>query len=223
MLEPIDIDTFHVRRPSTDELCKDLLQALHSASQPLTILRASLDLPNIQTRSVEELRRLLKQTNQEVERLCLFFSYIQQFVLIGSIDAEMTIESLPRLLTHTVEGVHLLFEEAGISLKVEDAATASLLILLDVSRFEQALSAILLVVLGMAVRGDVVTVTSPSPGKILQIVLPPTSLNTMTSQTRLSLALAATNLRSQGAGLMWQEHPFTAQIALPVTGSPVLP
>lgn len=222
MPDSIHSDTLQPTRPTTDELCKDLMQALHTASQPLTILRASLDLTNLAGRSEEEMRRLLKQTEHEVERLCLIFGYIQQFVLVGSIDAQVATESLPDLVAHTVEGVDLLFAEAGISLTVKDIKPTSPLILLDGSRFEYALSAILLVALGVAARGDVVTVSGTPPGTTIEIAILPTSVKTMSSQTRLSMALAAANLRSQGAALTWQENPFSVQIVLPMAESPLL-
>jgi hypothetical protein len=209
---------------ATDALCKDLIQGLHAASQPLTILRASLGVSGMAEQSPEDMRRLLKQSEKEVDRLCQFFNYLQQFVVVESVKAEPEIENLPRLLMHTVEGVDLLFAEAGISLAIQRIEEFPPFVFLDSSRFEQALSTILLVALGRAARGDEVLVTNASSGDFIEISLRQALIGTtsMAADVRLSLALAAANLRSQGAELAWQEHPFTARIALPVAKSPVL-
>ena len=211
---------------ATDALCKDLVQGLHAASQPLTILRASLTSPDIAGKAPEDLQRLLKQSAKEVERLCLLFSYLQQFVLTESIPAESEIEDVPRLLMHAVEGVDVLFAEAGVGLAMYDIERLPRFSLLDSSRFEQALSAILLVVLDKATRGDEVGVARSQHGTSVQIYLrqaPAATAATaaMAADARLSMALAAASLRSQGSELTWQEHPFTAQIAFPITQSPV--
>jgi hypothetical protein len=223
MTKPSHVDSW-TAPSTTDALCKDLVQGLHAASQPLTILKASLDTTGHAQQSTKDMRRLLKQSATEVERLCLLFNYLQQFVALESIKAESELQNLPRLLTHTVEGVDLLFTDAGIRLVIEDIEELVPSALLDSSRFEYALSTILLTALGLSTRGDEVFVTSSIPGTFIQIGTrqPLSAAHTMGADTRLSMALAAANLRSQGAALTWQEHPFTVNIALPVMKPPVL-
>jgi len=44
---------------------------------------------------------------------------------------------------------------------------------------------------------------------------------TVVANARLSMALAAANLRSQGAHMTWKDNPFSVQITLPVADTPV--
>jgi hypothetical protein len=219
-----NVDSWTAPSPTMDALCKDLVQGLHAAAQPLTILKASLDPTNHAEQSTEEMRRLLKQSAKEVDRLCLLFNYLQQFVAIESTKAESEIQNLPNLLTHTIEGIDLLFIDAGVRLVIEDIEQLLPFALLDSSRFEYALSTILLIALGLATKGDEIFVTSSSPGDFIQVRTrqPLSAAHTMGADNRLSMALAAANLRSQGAALTWQENPLTVHIALPVTTAPVL-
>ena len=208
---------------SADALCSDLIDGMHAASQPLTILRASLGAPDVARQTVEELRKLLWHSSKEVERLCVLFNYLQDFVTVESIKAEPEIEDLSGLLSHTLEGVDLLFAEAGVALSCQRSEEATPYVLVDSSRLEQALCGILLVVLGRAVRGDEVVVRTSARGASVEIIVEAAhaAAAAIVTEARLSMALAAANLRSQSAHMTWKDNPFSVQITLPVADTPV--
>jgi hypothetical protein len=208
---------------SVEALCGNLIDGMHAASQPLTILRASLGSPDVARQSVEELRKLLRQSSREVERLCVLFNYLQQFVVVESIKAEPEIQDLPSILSHALEGVDLLFDEAGIALTYRQTAEATPYVLVDSSRLEQALNGILLVVLSRAESGDEVLVQTRTPGDFVEILVESAiaSPADMVTEARLRLALAAANLRSQSANMTWSDRPFAVQITLPVANTPI--
>jgi len=206
-----------------EHLCRDLIDGMHAASQPLTILRASLGSPDVARQSVEDLRKLLRQSSREVERLCVLFHYMQQFVTVQSMKADPEIEDLAGLLSHTLEGVDLLFAKAGVALTRKQAEEATPSVLVDSSRLEQALSAILLVALGVAQRGDEVLIETRTQGDIVEITVDSilAAPADLVADARLRLALAAANLRSQSANMTWSDKPFAVQITLPVANTPI--
>ncbi len=199
------------------------MDCMHAVSQPLTILRASLGSSHLVGGSVEDLRKLVRRSSKEVERLCLLFSYLQQFVAVESAKAEPEVEPLRGLLRHTLEGVDLLFAKAGVALICRQAEDAALYVRVDSSRVEQALCAILLVVLGSAGRGDNVVVSATARGAHVEIVVEPAlaAAAAMMAETRLRMALAQANLRSQSASMTWNEDSLAVKISLPVAATPV--
>lgn len=208
-------------RSSTDALCRDLIDGMHAASQPLTILRASLGSPDVARQPIKELRKLVRRSSQEVERLCILFNYLQQFVTVESIEAEREIQELPGLLRHAIEGVDVLFAEAGIALTCQQSKEPSPLVLVDSCRLEQALSGILLVVLGRAGRGDEVAVSTSTEDASVKIMVDATLADAaaLVAETRLSMALAVANMHSQSAHMTWTHQPFAVQITLPVANT----
>lgn len=208
---------------SSDVLCSNLIDGMHAASQPLTILRASLGSPDVARQPVEDLRKLVRRASKEVERLCVLFNYLQHFVTVESIKAEPEIQDLPGLLSHTLEGVDILFAEAGVTLTCQQSEEVTPRVLVDSSRLEQALHGILLVVLGRAERGDEVVVRTSAQGASVEIIVEATlaAAAVMVTEARLSMALAAANLCSQNAHMTWKDNPFSAQIRLLAADTPV--
>jgi C4-dicarboxylate-specific signal transduction histidine kinase len=196
---------------------------MHAVSQPLTILRASLGTSHMVRHSVEDLRKLLRRSSREVERLCVLFNYLQQFVAVESTKAEPGVEELPGLLSHTIEGVDLLFANAGVALTFRPTEEATPCVLVDSSRLEQALCDILLVVLISADRGDNVVVSTVVRDSSVEILVEPVlpASADMIAETRLRMALAEANLRSQSAQMTWKENPLAVLITLPVADIPV--
>jgi hypothetical protein len=201
-----------------------VLEALHAVSQPLTILRAGLGLSEVTGLSVEDLRTIFRRSSKEVERLCVLFDYVQKFVEVESIESEPEIEDLSGLVKRALEGVNLLFAVAGVALTCQNDGEAIRSVLVDSSRVEQALAGILIVRLGQALRGDEVIVRIHGPGACIEVVVESALAGvagTVVANARLSMALAAANLRSQGAHMTWKDNPFSVQITLPVADTPV--
>jgi signal transduction histidine kinase len=204
-------------------LCRDLNDGIHAVSQPLTILRASLGSPDAAGQSAEDLRKLVRQSSREVERLCVLFSYLQQFVNTASIEAEVAIQALPGLLNHALEGVDLLFADAGVVLTYRQTEVPIPYVLVDSSRLEQAMCGVLLAALAQSERGSEVIVVSSLDGNFVTISVGTAMVpaGTIATETKLTMALAAANLRSQGANMTWSDRPLAAHITLPVADTSI--
>ena len=219
MIRPPENTLPSVLRSSVDAFCGDLIEGMHAMSQPLTILRGSFGATDVAGQSIEDLRKLVRRSAREVERVCVLFNYLRQFVEIERLEAEPEIQDLSRLLGHAVEGVDLLFVEAGVGLNLEQPGGTIPNVLIDGSRLEQAVCGILLGILGLAGRGNQVVVTTTAQNGFVRITFS-TSLvpvGPLVAETKLSMALAAANLRSQGGNMTWRDEPLFAQIILPIT------
>jgi hypothetical protein len=161
-----------------------------------------------------QLRELIKDSSNEIERLCRYFAYMQQFVVVESEPPTCELDDIGRLVAHTFDGVDILFAEAGVQLGSQVSAGQFLPVLVDSSRFEVALSEILLVVLRLTGQGDSVTVLQSSTQESIEVVVnrAGSSPIVMPNEMRLRMALADANLRTQRMDLKWQADPFRATI-----------
>jgi hypothetical protein len=201
--------------PAEKAFCANLLQAIHAAAQPLTILRAGLGNSEADQISLEALRELTTHSAAEVERLCLFFSYIQQFVITESFPPHLAVAELPPLLEHVVDGVGLLFETSGMHLTIElPGACPSVLI--DSARTPQALSSVLLLAHSLSRSQDTVQLlVSWSASEVKLIVENQNAcVKSFNAEENLSIALAESNIRSQKGTFSYTTNPFRVQIQL---------
>jgi hypothetical protein len=194
-------------------LCSNLSQGLHAAAQPLAILRASLDSSHSDRMSVEELRELAATSAVEVERVCALFSGLQQLISIESIKPHISVTPLLPLLAQVAEGVDLLFRQDGMFLSTQFPGTCQP-VLIDSGRAQQALSSVLLVAHAVSRAPDTVElIASSSLGTARVMVRNPSSqVGAVDAETRLGMAIAEANLRSQQAAFTWSLRPFNVQI-----------
>src|SRR5664279_2704282 len=99
-----------LERSSSEVLCLSLLQGLHAAAQPLTILRASLGDDQTARMGIDELRELAVICATEVERVCGLFSILKQLVSVEGGKPHLFAMSIQPLLADVVDGVILFFE-----------------------------------------------------------------------------------------------------------------
>jgi hypothetical protein len=194
----------------------NLSRGIHAAAQPLTILRASLGKEQTDRMSLIELRELAASSAREVERVCIYFSFLQQFVISESVKPQLSPMPIEPLVAYATDGVKLLFGRDGMFLTsmVEDGCQP---VLVNRARTLQALSSVLLVAHGVSQVQDTIEViaSSSSPHGVKIIVRNANSqIETINEEARLSMALAEANMRSQHARLSWSLKPFSVQIEL---------
>jgi signal transduction histidine kinase len=205
---------------SSKILCKNLMQGMHAAAQPLTILRASLSKGRTDRMNIEEHRELVESSAGEIDRLCNLFNLLQQLVAVESAQPQLCAARIQPLLEYTTEGVSLLFKEDGMTLKCGLPEIRQPL-LIDSARTRQALSCILLIAHAISKASDTVEVVAEtSAGGVRITVRNRDSYDgPMNAERTLSLALAEANIRSQQGSLTCDLQPFCVRIELPAAAS----
>jgi len=160
-----------VRRPATEAFLSNLSRAIHAAAQPLTILRCSLSKDQADRMSLVELRGLAAASAMEIERVCSYFNFLQQFVASESLKPQLSAMRIAPLVSYATDGFNLLFEGDGIFLRsmVADSCQS---VMIDRARTLQALSSVMLVAHGVSHVGDTIEVIVSTPSYlVVRIVL----------------------------------------------------
>ena len=201
---------------ASEILCANLAQGIHAAAQPLAVLLASLSNDYTDRMNTNELRELTASSAAEIKRVCTLFSCLQQLVLAESIKPQLSPTPLLPLLAYAADGVNLLFQQDGISLRSVLPDTCPP-VLIHRSRTLQALSRVLLIVHGLSRAQDTVELIASAFADGVQIVIQNLNLSAdpINAETRLSMAVAEANMRSQQARLSLILQPFTVCIELP--------
>ena len=199
----------------SETLFADLLEGMHAAAQPLSILHATLSREYAESMDREELWELTLSSADQVERLRILFNYMQQLVATESTKALLLPERLPPLLNHVLEGVDLLFDEAGIYLSVavpDDCPE----VLIDSMRMENVLTSMLLYLHSASAASDTVALTASWTDTVVRLELGNEKLQIarLDAKGRLGMALAKANLLSQGGRFSYSLKPFQIQIEL---------
>jgi len=201
---------------ASEILCSNLAQGIHAAAQPLAVLLASLSKDYTDRMNSDELRELTASSAAEVKRVCTLFSCLQQLVMAESIKPQLSPIPLLPLLAYAADGVNLLFQQDGISLRsvLPDTCPS---VLIHRARTLQALSRVLLIVHGLSRAQDTVELIASASANVVQIVIQNLNLSPamINAEARLSMAVAEANMRSQQAGLSLTLKPFTVCIELP--------
>jgi hypothetical protein len=201
---------------ATGRFSENLLRGIHDAAQPLTILRASLGKDQTDRMSLIELRELATSSAVEVERVCTFFNFLQQLVIIEAVKPQLSEMPIEPLVAYATEGVNLLFARDGMFLRttITDSCRP---VLINRARTLEALSGVLLVAhVASDAQDTIELIASSSSSHAVNILVRNANshLETMHEEARLRLALAEANLRSQHATVSWSLQPFCVQIGL---------
>jgi hypothetical protein len=201
---------------ASEILCSNLAQGIHAAAQPLAVLLASLSKDYTDQMNSDELRALTASSAAEVQRVCTLFSSLQQLVMAESIKPQLSPTPLLPLLAYAAEGVNLLFQQDGISLRLVLPDTCPP-VLIHRARTLQALSRVLLVVHGLSRTLDTVELIASASANEVQVVIQNLNLlaATINPEAKLSMAVAEANMRSQQAGLWLSLQPFRVRFELP--------
>ena len=196
-------------------LISTLLEGMHAAAQPLTILQACLNKEHTRSMSEYELRKLTVQSANEVERLCSLFSYMQQLITIEASKSKILPEQITALLSHVIEGIELIFKESGMHLLCAMPISCPD-ILIDGCRTRQALSSVLQVVHSISSISDTIEIVPTCSSEMVSVTV--TNLQsfvpTLKTEALFHLALAEANIRSQDGRFTWRLQPFSAEIEL---------
>jgi hypothetical protein len=201
---------------ASELLCSNLAQGIHAMAQPLAVLMASLSKDQTDQMNLDELRELTATSAAEVQRACTLFGCLQQLVIVESIKPQLSPTLLLPVLSAASEGVDLLFQQDGISLRSVGPDICPP-VLIHRARTLQALSRVLLIVHGLSRAQDTVELITAPSADAVQIVVRNlnVSVAAMNAEGSLSMAVAEANMRSQHSDFTLSLRPFTVSIELP--------
>jgi len=220
MIEDKQVGGISASETASGYFCSNLALGLHAVAQPLTIVRASLFKSYTNRMTRDELQELTRTLAPEVERVCALFGSLQQLVQIESKKPHLSELQILPLLAHAADGVELLYRKSGMFFNsvVPDSCEA---VLLDRERTLEALSSVLLITHTLSHAKETVELIAASSSSTVRVIVQNTAsqVNSLNAQTSLTLALAAANLRSQGAALSWSFRPFRVEMNFQTAGS----
>ncbi|HEY4356197.1 MAG TPA: hypothetical protein VGN16_10655 [Acidobacteriaceae bacterium] len=202
--------------PTSDPFHESLLQGMHTAAQPLAILRAKFYPELVERMNEEELRELASTTTAQVERLCTLFANLQQLVGAGTAHPKVENTEVQSLLEYVIEGMDLWFQDSGMQLKLltEGALPP---VSIDPQRTRQALSSILLIAHSVSTSGDHLEMTASEVPDGVQVTVcnQNSAPKSLSGESNLGLAVAETYVRSQGGDFSLELQPFAVTVRLP--------
>jgi signal transduction histidine kinase len=168
--------------------------------------------------NTSELRELTESSAVQVQRVCTLFRHLQQLLLVQSTEPTVLPVSVLPLLTHVVEGVELVFREAGVALSMSIPESCPP-VLIDGPRTIRALTSLLVIASQISHATDTVDLILTSTSDFLQIVIRNlrSQIKELDAEASLSLAVAEANMRTQEAVFSLSLQPFRVRIELPRT------
>jgi hypothetical protein len=199
----------------TEIFYSNLSHTMHAAAQALTVLQLSHNTERLRSMDRDELVKLALSSSQEVERLCIVLGYLQQFVAIQRSNPKLAHVEMAILIADVIEGLHLLFRDAGISL-VSLVPNACDPVLINAAKVSHALGAVLLVAYGIAKRKDTVELAVSCLLNTVEIEVRTlgSHMASIDADMSLRLGMAEANIRSQKGIFSWAIEPFYAKISL---------
>jgi hypothetical protein len=191
------------------------MSGLHAAAQPLTVLRVRLDEDRIESLALEDLRRTAMDAIAPVDRLCSLVSALQQLVTAEYLEPQRSGTDVLALVRGTVDGLDLLFAEKGIDL-VSEIPSGTATIDLDGKRLEESIVTSLLLVQGISHPRDRIGVFAAMDEGGFRCVICnlQRSVEKLSSDHQLSMAIAETDVRTQGGSLTLSLSPLSIEICL---------
>jgi signal transduction histidine kinase len=186
--------------PDRARFYADLATGLHAMAQPLTVLRAAIEVLVLpEGRNIDQ-RRYLEISSRQLARTCGMFASLQDLV------AARMIENQRPLLLAAGVGIAAVCDEPSAS------------ICGDAERTEQTLVALLNLAACLSSRGDVIELRTIAVNDFVELTLENTRCHgkRLDSSHRLSLAVAEANILSQHGRYALIEDPFRVSLVLPV-------
>ena len=195
--------------------CANLSRVTHAIAQPLTVLRTRFDSGLVSRMSLSDFHVLARDTARDIERLCGAFASLQELIAIEEFPATVVMQNVAHLVAVVVDEMEVLFQKAGIRLRV-DVSREDVSALLDMSRTYEVIHSVLRLVQRVSSRGDRVDVTVLHCPDGVQIGVRSSARSVAVDGVgELSLALAAAKMRSQQGSMTWTSERFGVEIRWP--------
>ena len=197
-------------------LCAQFGEGLHAMAQPLTVLRSAVITAIAPKVSLEDQRRYLEISAQQVEGACQLFESLRELVFAWQNAADCQLIDLSQLLASVCEAQGKVLRQSGVELAV-NVPNSQPLILGDKDRTLQSLFALLKIAASVSLAGHLIEILVTPRGCTTELVLQNVcgQGKNLKSPARLTLALAEANIRSQRGDFQFVEDPFRIIFTLP--------
>jgi hypothetical protein len=199
---------------------RELANGLHAMAQPLTMLRAAMEVLTMPASAGVDRRRYLEISAGAVERTCDVFTNLQDLVAASIVEADHTPFDLWDVISPVIEDRRRLLQGSGVAIAAAKGE-AWQPIWGDAGRTEQAVAVTLQMAGNLASKGDVIELSGSVENGFIELTLRNTRRHgkPVDSTARLCLALAEANIVSQHGRYEFAEDPFRVSLALPVQTS----
>lgn len=211
---------------SSPSLLEALSEGLHATAQPLTVLRATLEVASGNASCVSHYQKAIDTSLVEVSRVVDALGFVQELIRITRDLQEPVPVCVEAVVALVLEDLRCVVDDAGVSLNVRIPADIPT-VMVVLSRLRQCLFHLVQQALSDAVTGDVIDLCSYADAREVQIVvgqernlrsgrLTDQGARRFVSEAR-GMALAEVLAISQKADLLWQARPFVARLRLPAS------
>jgi hypothetical protein len=212
----------NVAAPADDHarFCADVANGLHALAQPLSILRAAVEMISVSEKTAR--RRYLDVAEQQMNRTSRLFSALQNLVASETEPAHCTRFDLWELLAPMIEDRKPALRELGIAIAASKPDSPRQ-VFADAARTQQAICAVLEIAVSNSTPGDRIELKTSQSGGFVEFTVTgaDNEARRMSSTDRLNLSLAKLNIVSQQGAFDFCEEPFRITLTLPVRESNV--
>ena len=210
---------------ATPNLLEALSEGMHTMAQPLTVLRATLEIASGNASSISHYQHAIDNSLSEVARVAEVMGFLQELLRIACDTTERSLVDLQAVVATVHEDLKCVLDTAGVSLQV-NVADPLPKVVGSVSGLRQCLFYLMQHALQNCRRGDTIHVEGGTTGGEVEIVIHEIGPDGeavapwQDRQRRLggvvpSLALAEAWAKGHGGQLQWRAEPFAAGITLP--------
>jgi hypothetical protein len=212
-----ECETETIEARSAEKFHDDLLNGLHAVAQPLTVLRAAVEMLTRAERTGIDRKRYLEITAEQMARTCDLFASVRDLVTSNVMEAQMASFDLWELLAPAIEDQAGRLQRAGVGLAVASPEPWQPAVG-DAERTEQAFRAMLNAAISLASHGDVIEVQTARTQGFAEITVKNARCHGKrpSSSDRLGLSLAEVNILSQQGRYRCACDPFCCSFALPL-------
>ncbi len=195
----------------------DIANGLHAMAQPLTILRASIEVLGLPPSAGIDQKRYLEISAAQLERTCTLFTRVQDLVTARYVEAQQARYELWEVIAPLIQDQKARMHASGAGIAVASQGPWEPVVG-DAQRTEQAVAAVLQILAEVAERGDVIEIAGAPRNGFLEVTIENTRRNpkNISSSARLNLALAEENILSQQGRYEFTKEPFRVSLALPI-------
>lgn len=196
---------------------QELANGLHAMAQPLTMLRAAIEVLALPQSAGIDRQRYLAISASAVDRTCNVFSRVQDLVAVTSIEAQRVRFDLWNAIRPAIEDRSRLLDASGVAIAAAKAEAWEPVIG-DAGRAEQAVAVVLQMAGDLSSRGDVIELSGRAGHGFVELTIENTRRHgkRIDSTARLNLALAEASVASQHGQCEFREDPFRFLLKLPV-------
>jgi hypothetical protein len=203
--------------PATPALYAELANGLHAMAQPLTVLRGAMGALILAKGVAPGFERYLEMSSTQVERLCDILGSLRGLLDAAQFDAQSTEFDLAAVVVLVLDELEPVLQGSGARMPAR-RPDRPIAVIGDAGRAETALRVCLQIAASISAPGDAVEVKWHCDKAFAGVVVEHQRKRgaRLSSNDRLSLALAEAAVRSQRGLFACIQDPFQVTLRIPL-------